>query len=622
MIIRFFLLFIFYSLLSFSQELSPKLISKNGDVEVPNGMHIVKSRSGERWLLPLEMTVAPIISREADYFEFKKEKWSTDNQDQAMGEFKRSAYPISGRDAIQYNEPNFISKLPQGIQDLLEYEKKLNLHGRNSPTFDVLGDFSPKSEIPFLLPFIPLEKDEFEYLFQSYSDFKDMKWIKFTSEGKEYYKFFIHPNYVDRYQELIEKHGIVYHYYAVTTSSPRSLIVVDPKALDDVYWVKPSLHKKIDGSVRTNTSKKVVRSSLISNAFKAIPEEDLEKMGVEVMYEPFSMLPRGRESGTIFRKIHPDFKAKKELNWLPALSLNSSREGKVKTVLLEMIEKSKKTPINFVTEKIIRPILRAYLSLSFLEGLSGELHVQNFYYQLGEDGLPTGKILIKDLDGFRYDVEIAMRNNRDLSFLAKYKKPFIWAKFSNSLGTGGEKIPFVGSWYYKLIRNVTGFETLSSYILNSSNQFQDTIDWDKDFIQRLFDDIAIEESTKITGLIIPDELRYGFNKDKGLNWFLHEHRASKSRAQKFLDVGYTQEQLKEIYMDMKLKNNVHERRGLNLKAKFRLVESGGHFFVEAYDEGKRNKYKNPTIGLAILDLEKSNKIFIENRCLVYLITAP
>lgn len=135
--------------------------------------------------------------------------------------------------------------------------KAANLHALTSNDLKSLGVFAPAEFTTFKVPYIPIPVSEMEFSHLSdYARGDTKSLVQFEKGGRKYVRFFVHPNYVSAYADLIERHGIVYQYDAMTTSSPRSLIVMDAEKPGEVHWVKVSIHKEIDGSVRINTDKK------------------------------------------------------------------------------------------------------------------------------------------------------------------------------------------------------------------------------------------------------------------------------------------------------------------------------------------------------------------------------
>lgn len=583
-------------------ELTPRKIAKTGEVQTPEGMHIVTSRTGERWLVPLDMQHPPASAvRDVEYYKASNEpKWLKN-----FDGHKLYNQAMSGEDVF-VDEGEFWKRIPKAFADLMKDEKDYNLHGQ-SDHFKFLGDFGPASKKPFIVPYIPIPEEDMDFSHLSdYASDDTKKFVVTEKNGKRVFRAFIHPNYPENYQELIEKYGIVYHHVGITTSSPRSLVVIDPDNPSVVHWVKPSLPKKIDGSVRLNIDTKLRRAVIMSEALAKISLESRKNYGVDFMTEPASLQFPGKKFGTIFREVNTELmypgRGKK---WIPAFALNAPGPSG-KPIIQEMVKKSGKPAEEFIQESIIRPFLKSYLALALHEGLPGEFHTQNFYYELNSRGLPTGRFIFKDNDGFRFDVELAMRKKRGLKYLSKFDRPFYWAKFSNALGKGGEGVQFLGSWYYKLIRNVNGFETLSSYILSVMKATGHQT-WSKDGIQRLFDDTALEEAQKMTGVDIPESSKYGFGKDKGLNEILNLHRRNLAEVENievWKDDPEVQKILEQAYAKVKSSGHAHERGTVGAKAYYLPhVMDDGTVLIEARSAAPRNKYKNPTLGVGIIQAD-------------------
>ncbi len=510
-------------------SLEPRQVAKAGAVEVPQGMHLVVDRAGLRWLLPEGMDVPPEREVQIKYFKTRELPRAIGR----IGSQEILSGPVSAQDTVLSRDlserTNLMTKLPPAFAELMRLEKEANLHAQMSADLRSLGDFAPNAFTTFKLPFIPIPEADMQFAHVSdYATTETKDLIRFKKNGQKFVRFFIHPNYVNAYADLIERFGIVYHYEAITTSSPRSLIAIDPDRPAEVHWIKVSIHKEIDGSVRINTDKKARRAIIMSEAIQNVPAERLAEYKLQFMLEPASLQPPGKISSTIHREVAQELLfPKPNTKWIPAFILqNTGAEAVPGFNIKEMAALAGETPTAFVKDRIIRPLLRSYLSMGLIEGLPGELHTQNFYYKMkmaGGGWLPTGEVMFKDNDGFRFDTELALRQGRKLDTFAKFDEPFVWGKYSNAIGTGAEGVAFLGSWYYKLIRNVSGFETLAAYLLRAINQLEPQSTLDKNGIQKLFDNIAAEEATKITGIPL-SEADYGFGQDKGLNKVLGEWR--------------------------------------------------------------------------------------------------
>lgn len=597
-----------------SDHTQPRQVPKTGDVEIPPGMHLVRDRAGLRWLLPVGMEKPPEREVEIRYFKTRE----APSRKGRIGSHEVLSGPVSAESTVVTTDvsdsQSLMKRLPKAFAEVMYLEKAANLHALTSNDLKSLGVFAPAEFTTFKVPYIPIPVSEMEFSHLSdYARGDTKSLVQFEKGGRKYVRFFVHPNYVSAYADLIERHGIVYQYDAMTTSSPRSLIVMDAEKPGEVHWVKVSIHKEIDGSVRINTDKKARRAIIMSEAIESVPSDQMKRYGVQFMLEPAALQPKGKIASTIFREVDPELlNPGRGYRWIPAFILQNTGENAVEGLnIKDMAALAGERPMDFVQERIVRPLLRSYLGMGLVEGLPGELHTQNFYYRLKKVNggwLPTGEVMFKDNDGFRFDTELAVRQSRKLARFAAFPDPFTWGKFSNALGLGAEGVAFLGSWYYKLIRNVNGFETLAAYLLRAINEIDPRARLDKDGIQRVFDRIAAEEAEKITGIRLA-EADFGFGQDKGLNKILGEWRTKlalladgpEARAQRE-DVRL-QSLLAAEWSRLKSESRVSPlRRTLSQVAYFQLMRLvDGALIIEARTPKTTAANPDPVIGFALLE---------------------
>ncbi len=600
----------------------PRQVTKTGAVEVPEGMHLVRDRAGLRWLLPIGMDQPPEREVEIRYFKTREEPIAKGK----IGRHQILSGPVNAESTVVSMEAsaaeNLMQRMPKALADVMQLEKAANLHAQQSNDLKSLGVFAPAEFTTFKVPYIPIPVSEMEFSHLSdYATAETKSLVQFEKGGRRFVRFFVHPNYVSAYADLIERFGIVYHYDAMTTSSPRSLIVMDSEKPSEVHWVKVSIHKEIDGSVRINTDKKARRAIIMSEAIESVPDEQMKRYGVQFMLEPAALQPKGKIASTIFREVAPALmNPGRGYRWIPAFILQNTGVNAVEGLnIKDMAALAGERPLDFIQERIIRPLLRSYLGMGLVEGLPGELHTQNFYYRLKKTGngwLPTGEVMFKDNDGFRFDTELAVRQNRKLARFAQFNDPFTWGKFSNALGLGAEGVAFLGSWYYKLIRNVNGFETLAAYLLRAINEIDPRARMDKDGIQKLFDRVAAQEAEKITGIQLA-EADFGFGQDKGLNKILGEWRAKlalltpevTAEAQAQRDNVRLQELLLAEWNRLKAESRVSPlRRSLSTVAYFHLYKMiDGTLLIEARTPKVTPASPDPVIGFALLEAPETSE---------------
>jgi hypothetical protein len=119
---------------------------------------------------------------------------------------------------------SLMRRMPKALADVMQLEKAANLHAQESNDLKSLGVFAPAEFTTFKVPYIPIPVSEMEFSHLSdYATAETKSLVQFEKGGRKYNRFFIHPNYVSAYADLIEKFGIVYHYDAMTTSSPKIL---------------------------------------------------------------------------------------------------------------------------------------------------------------------------------------------------------------------------------------------------------------------------------------------------------------------------------------------------------------------------------------------------------------
>lgn len=484
-----------------------------------------------------------------------------------------------------------IGQLPVGVRTMLQTEVKDNpwVTGHEE-MLQKLGKFRPEAQQVFDLPYVPIPADKMKFNYESQGIGANMKrHVSYTEGGKKYVRFFFHPLYADKYKELIETYGVKYEYQAISTSSPRSLVVWKKGEANKPIWVKVSLHATIDsytkrdaqgkevkvGISRVQSEKKAYRSAFVDSAFASTPKRELDRQQVEYMGEPASFVPgdiqyKGKRVGfdraTIFRELPTALTdPSAQTRWVPAFSFIKNMKPTLDALNAERTAAGKK-PLNVVgwmTKGLIEPLVRTYINLGLEHGLQGELHTQNFLLEVNKKGVPTGKIMVKDLDGFRMDLDMRIRNGKDVSFLSNYKHPFEWAKHSATQGSSSSPAVLQG-WFNKLIRNVNGFtttRTVNGQTVNvystPAGQLMERLEQDfpQEFaklkaaavkrdptiqgnaektkqkaIEQVFDLVGRAQFSRQTGIRIKME-DWGYGQDKGLNNGLGKLRSELFKTQ-------------------------------------------------------------------------------------------
>ncbi|MBL7686905.1 MAG: hypothetical protein JNJ49_02650, partial [Bdellovibrionaceae bacterium] len=187
-----------------AENLEPRQVAKAGAVDVPDGMHLVVDRAGLRWLLPNGMDTPPEREIEIKYFKTREVPRAIGQ----IGSQKVLSGPISAQDTVLSRDiadrTNLMSKLPPAFAELMRLEKEANLHAQLSNDLKSLGDFAPNAFTTFKLPFIPIPEGDMQFAHVSdYATPETKDLIRFKKGGKNHVRFFIHPNYVSAYADLI-----------------------------------------------------------------------------------------------------------------------------------------------------------------------------------------------------------------------------------------------------------------------------------------------------------------------------------------------------------------------------------------------------------------------------------
>jgi len=394
------------------------------------------------------------------------------------------------------NSPQVLNQLPPAVKDMLSHEVKDNPWIQHNVEMKAkLGEFRPQAQQVFDLPFIPIPADKMGHAYEATEMSAALRSnLSYSSGGKKFYRYFFHPLYADKYADLIQTYGVKYEYQAVPTSSPRSMIVWKKGAPQQPIWVKVSIHRELDsfvakgkdgklvskGLLRIQKEDKARRSAAVNEAFASAPRGDFERHKLAFFPEPASLVPAEypnpenpgkmkKPPATIFRDIPTELTTNNDgTRYVPAFTFITEMKKSVDAINTARRAENKK-PINVIgwmTKGLVEPLSRAYVQLGVEHGLVGDLHTQNFLIEVKEKQIsgqtvriPTGKVMVKDLDGFRIDVGLRARNGRSLKFLEGVAEPFEWTRYTATQGNPQNGSVFYGK-FNKQIRNVNGFNTV------------------------------------------------------------------------------------------------------------------------------------------------------------------
>lgn len=391
-----------------------------------------------------------------------------------------------------------------GVRDIPEALKRLrrweNVNARYQDpdefgepiNMDVLGPYDPAEAEVFFVPYIPVPRADFaEYLVGSNIPDELKATIFFEYKGQEYARYFIHPSKTASYEALIEKYGIVRdEFVGFPGASPRSLYVFDPTDAGITPFVaKVSLHFTIDGDLRINRPPKAARSYLANEILAEIPQAVKDQYDFDFIPEVAQLLPAGKSTATIYRSLPKEFLGGQH-DYAPAYVFASSENGEAP--LLAQWTEGASDRLEAAAE-LVRPVIRTVSYLLYQEELKGEPHEQNIYYELDRTShKPTGKVYVKDLDSFRVDSELRLRQGKSLAGLREIFKPFVYSKYAKASGTGGAGgVSFDQTSYYTYIKKTFGYSFCKVFRCTPTEERR---------LMEAFDRITAQEVSAVTGL--------------------------------------------------------------------------------------------------------------------------
>lgn len=248
--------------------------------------------------------------------------------------------------------------------------------------------------------------------------------IFFRRGGRQYLRYFIHPGSLESpsIQRLIEKYPVKVEYLASMTASPRSLAIWNPYTNAPPILVKVSLSMEIGRIRRVNKIEKGIRAVMATNVFDSWEDYGI-KSKANFLREPLAMYPEEAEFGNIVREMREGVPSGRGRHWVPGQSLMSARPDGKAPLLVQMIRRSRRDPMRFVTERIVRPYIETFGEVALDQGMVGEPHQQNVMFEVGRDGLLTGRIMIRDLDSHNMDLELRLRQKHSVKDLFPWPGP-------------------------------------------------------------------------------------------------------------------------------------------------------------------------------------------------------
>lgn len=233
--------------------------------------------------------------------------------------------------------------------------------------------------------------------------------MSFTSgaSSDERVLFPIHPSALDDFRpwlravEARDANADGLWVWALPTSSTRTLLAWPDGAGQRAVFVKTSLHTPIFRNRRVTRIRVGLAMGLNSLAEAVrgqLPGE------VHILPEVFGFSPRrALDSGAVVRLVPPEvIDGRRRV--APLFSLLGGEQGRV-PLLLSMLDRVDVAPVEFIDRLLCAWFAPLWAELALRHGFILEAHAQDLMLGLSPDGVATGDLYYRDLEGLQIDWE-------------------------------------------------------------------------------------------------------------------------------------------------------------------------------------------------------------------------
>jgi hypothetical protein len=301
-----------------------------------------------------------------------------------------------------------------------EEAQKVLISSTKSPT-----DYAPESQIAFKvksywIPESKLTTFEGTGFADHQSDLEKM------IGGIKHFRLFVHPDSKKFYAKLIAKAHEAESLCATPSSSPRTLLIWKEDGSIKPFFGKLSMDLVMGNSHRligvAETTSSIGMNNILALARPSFPE------GFSYIPEIFSLIPKGKKKGGMIIRRVPEGVLDGSLHLAPLYSLYGISKDGTPPLLISILKLKKESMTHYLTEHLIRPFVRQWISLAVTEGFVPEAHGQNTLLVLDSNGALTGQFVYRDLDGFAPDLSyrktLGLPLPEHLPFIESYKSEY------------------------------------------------------------------------------------------------------------------------------------------------------------------------------------------------------
>lgn len=346
--------------------------------------------------------------------------------------------------APEYIDDDVTGQLPPALREWLELER-FHLHKAHwfqnparDPRFDTR--YFPQHCRVFSLPCYWVRR---KHLYVHGANESAEHWNIGGEGGDERVLFPVHPSALEEFRAFLSaadaqdatEHGV--RFWAIPTSSTRTLLVWPQGAGQRAVFVKTSLHSPIFGDrrvTRTKVARAVGNCKLVRQAHAQLPAQ------LQIMPEILGFSARSAPgSGALIRPVPPEL-TDGSVRVVPLFSLLGGEDQGRVPLLLEMLERTDVAPVEYVHELLCATFAPLWVELALNHGLILEAHGQDLLLSLSPNGTSSGHFYYRDLEGLQVDWELWRRRMGPIPAL-----PNAWAWHETHASWGYRYTDFI--WY-------------------------------------------------------------------------------------------------------------------------------------------------------------------------------
>jgi len=276
-----------------------------------------------------------------------------------------------------------------------------NLSTQKFINYEVLNDYKPKTTVSkdyqpgkkriFPLQYVDIPTSELNITDSRSGSEAVRKQVLIQKDGRQYFRFFIHPDSEHLYQSLIQRYRWSGFYWASATSSTRSVVAWNPKAQEPPLYLKLSLAQIQDGLGRIIPDWEVRRSVGITAMIQQTPLKIWEKHGATVLPEYLGATIKRKENlgfvvdknqGEVFEHgliaREADFLSQAgKYEIMPLFGLFTKRNGRPPLIISLWAKSGESNFYKFIENFLFKSFLEKNAYLFFHQGIVPEIHGQN-----------------------------------------------------------------------------------------------------------------------------------------------------------------------------------------------------------------------------------------------------